>query len=166
LEEDIHFCYENYANCYFIKPTHWDAFGEIVKHVNDVWLSLAKLPGRISHRTFRSPTSAAAIAIIVLFGVPVLAADMAVKAPPPAVTPGSPTWTGFYVGANAGYAWHDPGVTFAPNDPLSQYATCSGGNGGTCPTGSSFNLAGGLGGLQAGDAAEYGADGRKSRAVS
>lgn len=93
----------------------------------------------------------AAIAIIVLFGTPALAADMAVKAPPPAATPASPSWTGFYVGANAGYAWHDPAVTFTPNDALSQFATCDGGNGGTCPTGSaSFNLAGGLGGLQAG----------------
>jgi len=44
LESDIRSAYENYANCYFLKPTKWDAFDSIVKHVNDVWLGLAKLP--------------------------------------------------------------------------------------------------------------------------
>ena len=44
LESDIRSAYENYANCYFMKPAKWDAFDSIVKHVNDVWLSLAKLP--------------------------------------------------------------------------------------------------------------------------
>jgi outer membrane immunogenic protein len=93
----------------------------------------------------------AAVVIIVLFGTPALAADMALKAPSPAAAPANPTWTGFYVGANAGYAWHDPAVTFIPNDPLSETQTCGGNGGGTCPSGSaSFNLAGGLGGVQAG----------------
>jgi two-component system, chemotaxis family, response regulator Rcp1 len=44
LESDIRSAYENYANCYFIKPAEWDAFGIIVKHVNDIWLGLARLP--------------------------------------------------------------------------------------------------------------------------
>jgi|SRR5580658_4619829 chemotaxis family two-component system response regulator Rcp1 len=45
-EEDISYCYKNYANCYVRKPTRWDAFGEVVKHVNDVWLGMALLPAR------------------------------------------------------------------------------------------------------------------------
>jgi CheY-like chemotaxis protein len=44
LEADISYCYENYANCYIRKPTQWDAFGDIVKHVNQVWLGLAMIP--------------------------------------------------------------------------------------------------------------------------
>jgi CheY-like chemotaxis protein len=44
MEADIRYCYENYANCYFVKPAQWDAFGEIVKHINEVWLGLARLP--------------------------------------------------------------------------------------------------------------------------
>ena len=43
-DKDIDYCYDNYANCYFLKPTEWDAFGLIVRHVNEVWLGLAKLP--------------------------------------------------------------------------------------------------------------------------
>jgi CheY-like chemotaxis protein len=45
VETDIQYCYEHYANCYFRKPTHWDSFGVIVRHVNEVWLGLAILPG-------------------------------------------------------------------------------------------------------------------------
>jgi two-component system, chemotaxis family, response regulator Rcp1 len=44
-EEDITYCYENYANCYFLKPTQWDSFTAIVRHVNEVWLGVAMLPG-------------------------------------------------------------------------------------------------------------------------
>ena len=44
LEADITYCYDNYANCYFQKPAQWDKFGDIVKHVNEVWLGLAMLP--------------------------------------------------------------------------------------------------------------------------
>jgi outer membrane immunogenic protein len=40
-------------------------------------------------------------AIVVLIGAPAFAADMAVKAPPPAPAPAS-NWTGFYAGLNAG----------------------------------------------------------------
>jgi chemotaxis family two-component system response regulator Rcp1 len=45
VEADIRYCYEHYANCYFRKPTHWDSFALIVRHVNEVWLGLAMLPG-------------------------------------------------------------------------------------------------------------------------
>jgi outer membrane immunogenic protein len=78
------------------------------------------------------------------------AADMPIKAPvykapaPAAVY----TWTGFYVGANAGYGWQDPTVTLTPNDPVSYVETCI--NGGFCPPPASFNIKGALGGLQAG----------------
>jgi outer membrane immunogenic protein len=63
---------------------------------------------------------AAFAAIIVLIGPPVLAADMAVKAPvykaPPAVA--IAPWTGCYVGGNLGYGWapkewSSAGVEFA-----------------------------------------------------
>jgi two-component system, chemotaxis family, response regulator Rcp1 len=43
-ETDIRYCYEHYANCYFRKPTQWDAFGKLVKYVNELWLGLAILP--------------------------------------------------------------------------------------------------------------------------
>jgi outer membrane immunogenic protein len=46
----------------------------------------------------------AAAAAIAISGTPVLAADMAVKAPRP-VAAAVYNWTGFYVGGNAGYAW-------------------------------------------------------------
>jgi outer membrane immunogenic protein len=43
-------------------------------------------------------------AIAVLIGTPALAADMPLKALPPAPAPAW-SWTGFYIGGNAGYAW-------------------------------------------------------------
>jgi outer membrane immunogenic protein len=81
---------------------------------------------------------------------PAMAADMAVyKAPRPIVA--SNSWTGFYVGASAGYGWDDgPTVTFVPNDPLVQLFTVGGGFGGTAPPPASLGVKGGLGGLQAG----------------
>ena len=45
-------------------------------------------------------------AIAVLAGSPALAADMAVKAPPPVMLPVY-SWTGFYIGAQAGYGLSD-----------------------------------------------------------
>jgi outer membrane immunogenic protein len=43
----------------------------------------------------------AVVAIAVLIGTPVLAADIPLKAPPVPVY----SWTGFYVGGNVGYSW-------------------------------------------------------------
>jgi outer membrane immunogenic protein len=77
------------------------------------------------------------------------AADMAVKAPPPAPAPVY-NWTGFYVGANGGYAWNDPTVTFTPNDINARNFTSGGVFGGTAAPPTSFNTNGGFGGLQAG----------------
>src|SRR5690242_12989603 len=44
------------------------------------------------------------VAVASLIGAPAFAADMAVKAPPPAPAPVY-SWTGWYVGLNAGGGW-------------------------------------------------------------
>jgi outer membrane immunogenic protein len=88
--------------------------------------------------------------VVALIVTPAFAADMAVKAPPPAPASAAPTWTGFYIGANGGYGWKDPTVTFAPNDIAAFDASCGGFDGSTCPAPASFSISGGLGGLQAG----------------
>jgi outer membrane immunogenic protein len=96
----------------------------------------------------------AGIAAVAFCSTPALAADMAVKAPPPAPSAPVYSWTGFYVGANIGYGWDDPVVTFSGNDPTSIIVTCGGGGfgpvGGTCVPPTSFNINGPLGGLQVG----------------
>ncbi len=69
------------------------------------------------------------------------AADMPLKAPPPAPLPVY-SWTGFYIGLNAGYGWgrtHDD-VNYLP-DAASF---------GASPFTASSNMKGGLGGVQAG----------------
>ena len=54
-----------------------------------------------------------AIAVGALIAGPALAADLPVKAPlAPALAPFS--WTGFYIGANAGYGWGDADTRFDP----------------------------------------------------
>jgi outer membrane immunogenic protein len=90
-------------------------------------------------------------AIAAALCTPASAADMAVKAPQTVPESASVSgWSGFYVGGNAGYGWHDPTVSFSANDPAAAFATCGGLVGGTCPPSASFNIDGGLGGLQAG----------------
>lgn len=59
----------------------------------------------------------AGAALAALIGTPALAADMALKAPPPPPPPAW-SWTGFYVGLNAGYS--------VANDPFNQTAAESG----------------------------------------
>jgi outer membrane immunogenic protein len=77
------------------------------------------------------------------------AADLPLKAPPPAVPP-SFSWTGFYIGANGGYGWQDPTALFTGNDFLSNGLTCGGTLGGTCVPPISFGISGVFGGLQGG----------------
>jgi outer membrane immunogenic protein len=50
---------------------------------------------------------ASIVAVVALIGTPAFAADIAVKAPPPALAPVF-NWTGFYVGGEAGAKWADP----------------------------------------------------------
>ena len=45
-EEDILYCYRHHANCYIRKPEQWDAFDRVVRHVNEFWLTKAKLPAQ------------------------------------------------------------------------------------------------------------------------
>jgi outer membrane immunogenic protein len=49
-----------------------------------------------------------------LIGTPAFAADMAVKAPPPAPAPVY-NWTGWYVGGNVGYSWGNAHTDIAGN---------------------------------------------------
>jgi outer membrane immunogenic protein len=83
--------------------------------------------------------------IAALFVTPVLAADMAIKAPPPAPATAS-NWTGFYAGANIGGGWGHSNVNYVPNDPASAILLAVGAE----PNPASFPTAGVLGGLQAG----------------
>jgi len=87
--------------------------------------------------------AAIGIAVVAaMFGTPVSAADMALKAPSPAPIY---SWTGFYIGANIGYGWNDTTATLTPNDNFFAAA------GNATPFGPlSFSLSGAVGGFQAG----------------
>ncbi|MBE0517380.1 MAG: response regulator [Methanophagales archaeon] len=43
-EEDILKAYKLYANCYITKPIDLDQFIEVVKSIEDFWLTIVKLP--------------------------------------------------------------------------------------------------------------------------
>jgi|SRR5580704_17802262 chemotaxis family two-component system response regulator Rcp1 len=45
-EEDIVESYQLQANCYLKKPTQLDEFEELVKSINDFWLTKVTLPGK------------------------------------------------------------------------------------------------------------------------
>lgn len=44
LEEDIIKSYNDYANCYIIKPVDLNQFLEVIKSIEDFWLTIVKLP--------------------------------------------------------------------------------------------------------------------------
>jgi outer membrane immunogenic protein len=86
---------------------------------------------------------ATAITAIALIGTPAFAADMAVKAPPPAPAPVAPVvdWTGFYVGGNIGGVLENASGTSDFTDTTPNPSN---------PQNDSFSKAGFLGGGQAG----------------
>jgi chemotaxis family two-component system response regulator Rcp1 len=43
-EKDILASYDNYANCYITKPVDLDRFMEVVRTIEDFWVSIVKLP--------------------------------------------------------------------------------------------------------------------------
>lgn len=43
-EEDIYRMYDQHANCYITKPIDFDQFIEVVKSIEDFWLTIVKLP--------------------------------------------------------------------------------------------------------------------------
>jgi outer membrane immunogenic protein len=95
----------------------------------------------------------AAVALVALnVGGSALAADMPVKArpaPPPPVF----SWTGFYIGASAGYGWADTSAVVGASDPASAVILALGDPGGpplASLLSSSFRQKGWLGGVQAG----------------
>jgi outer membrane immunogenic protein len=88
-------------------------------------------------------------ALSVLTGASALAADMPVKAPLYKAPPPAPSWSGFYVGLNAGYAVGHRNVDFLPNDGSAFLLTC-GAQGFGCPPSRAFDISGGLGGVQVG----------------
>jgi outer membrane immunogenic protein len=56
-----------------------------------------------------------------------LAADLPARrmAPPPPMVMPAFTWTGFYIGGNAGYAWSETSATLGGTDPLSAAAVAA-----------------------------------------
>jgi outer membrane immunogenic protein len=86
-------------------------------------------------------------AFAALIGTPALAADMAVKAAPAPVF----SWTGFYVGANAGYGWNGSSVSYTPNDINAFLSTCGSQRGnGTCVPPANLDISGAVAGGQIG----------------
>ena len=47
-EEDISNTYANHANCYIIKPTDFRKFIDVVKSIEDFWVTIVKLPKKKS----------------------------------------------------------------------------------------------------------------------
>jgi outer membrane immunogenic protein len=95
---------------------------------------------------------AAAVAMGTILGIGVAsAADLPARAytKAPVLEPVY-NWTGFYFGANVGYGWNDPTVSYTPNDNAI-LADLNGGNfNGTAIPSASYNIKGALGGGQIG----------------
>jgi outer membrane immunogenic protein len=68
-----------------------------------------KIRSRLASLTLLEIAAGVAVGAVV---VPALAADMPTKAPAPIAAPVY-TWTGFYLGAHAGYRWADADLTSA-----------------------------------------------------
>jgi outer membrane immunogenic protein len=82
------------------------------------------------------------IAALGLIGAPAFAADMAVKAPPPPPAPVY-SWTGFYVGVNAGGAWGFSNFSTDPGCPSSHNSVfCNAPPSPFAPSGSAVAAAG------------------------
>jgi chemotaxis family two-component system response regulator Rcp1 len=43
-KQDIRKAYDLHANCYIVKPLDFDAFLDVVRSIEDFWLSVARLP--------------------------------------------------------------------------------------------------------------------------
>jgi outer membrane immunogenic protein len=81
------------------------------------------------------------------------AADMAVKAPPPAPAPVTYSWTGFYGGIQFGGGWSDEAVHHSPNDPAAAAiinGTVGFGGEQPMPNGYRISQSGAVGGFEAG----------------
>ncbi len=88
------------------------------------------------------------IAIAALIGTPALAADMALKAPPPAPAPAC-IWCGWYIGANGGYGWEGSTGNLDPNFP-NLFGASAAVAGGFIPSNLAVTPQGGFGGGQIG----------------
>lgn len=45
-ENDISDAYSNHANCYITKPVDFNSFFEIIKAIEDFWITIVKLPSK------------------------------------------------------------------------------------------------------------------------
>lgn len=93
-----------------------------------------------------------AIAVFPLFSFAAYAADLPNTKGAPAFAPPPPpafTWSGFYIGANAGYAWGSSADFLTGGDPATQFFMTAPGNF-PVPLATSFRQAGVLGGGQIG----------------
>jgi two-component system, chemotaxis family, response regulator Rcp1 len=45
-DADIQESYANHANCYVIKPVDLNKFMDVIRSIEDYWVSIVKLPGK------------------------------------------------------------------------------------------------------------------------
>jgi outer membrane immunogenic protein len=90
------------------------------------------------------------IAALGLIGTPAFAADMAVKAPPPAPVVAPYSWTGFYVGGTAGGAWGSFNPTTSTECVAGGFFTCGNPQGVNAAGAQSIKPTGFTGGFEAG----------------
>ena len=45
-EQDVVSSYDLHANCYIVKPVDFNGLMQVVKSIEDFWLTLVRLPGR------------------------------------------------------------------------------------------------------------------------